>query len=97
MERKEIKAMLASKRKGEDVISQFFKTTSGVLKMSDMNIYNKAVEATGYTPVFTPVAMYLLDYIATLKYLYSNPALLAATNKLKEEVLEHEKENQTNT
>lgn len=97
MEDKEIRAMLADARKGEEVMSAFFDTTPNVLKMNDMEIYNMTVEATGYVPVFTEVAVYLLDYISSLRRLYSDPKLLAAAKKLKMEVRDYEKENAGNS
>lgn len=67
---------IASQIQGEKVISNFFETHRDVLKMNDIEIYNEAVQAYGYEPLNADVAMSLLHYIDTLRYIYSRPALL---------------------
>lgn len=82
---KEIEARLASKKRGEEVFDEFFKVTPNILKMNDIEIYNKAVTLTGCKPVYTEIAIYLLDYISVLRDIYSNPPLLEALKKFEDE------------
>ena len=79
---REIELITASMDKGQEVMDKYFEVTKDVLKKSDMEIYNDAVALTGYNPVYTEVAMYLLSYIGVLRHIYSNHNLLMTVKRL---------------